>query len=136
AADGSSETRDVAHGPIVKSFAERAKAGQLRPQVMGGDAQSARKQVFVAQLIGAYRFLGSRYADLDPLKRRERPTIPELEPAFYDFSEGDHANLYSAANTFFGFDTAPLREILQALRDTYCGSIGAEFMYMSDPAAK
>ena len=136
AADGSSDTRDVAHAPIVKSFAERAREGQLQPQLMGGDLQSARKQVFVIQLIGAYRFLGSRYADLDPLKRRERPTIPELEPAFYDFSEGDHAHIYSAANTFFGFETAPLRDILQALRDTYCGSIGAEYMHITDPAVK
>jgi len=136
AADGSPDTRDVAHAPIVQSFAERAKEGQLRPQMMGGDVQSARKQVFVIQLIAAYRFIGSRYADLDPLKRRERPTIPELEPAFYDFSEGDHAHIYSAANTFFGFENAPLRDILQALRDTYCGTIGAEFMHMSDQGAK
>jgi 2-oxoglutarate dehydrogenase E1 component len=136
AADGSPDTRDVAHAPIIKSFAERAKEGQLQPQMMGGDVQSARKQVFVIQLIGAYRFLGTRYADLDPLKRRERPTIPELEPAFYDFSEGDHAHLYSAANTFFGFETAPLREILQALRDTYCGTIGVEYMHITDPAVK
>jgi 2-oxoglutarate dehydrogenase E1 component len=136
AADGSPDTRDIAHAPIVKSFAERAKEGHLQPQLMGGDIQSARKQVFVIQLIGAYRFLGSRYADLDPLKRRERPTIPELEPAFYDFSEGDHAHIYSAANTFFGFETAPLRDILQALRDTYCGTIGAEYMHITDPAVK
>jgi 2-oxoglutarate dehydrogenase E1 component len=136
AADGSVDSRDVAHAPIVRSFAERAKEGRLQPQIMGGDAATARKQVYVQQLISAYRFLGSRYADLDPLKRQERPTIPELEPAFYDFSEGDHANFYSAANTFFGFDTAPLREILQALRDTYCGTIGAEFMHITDPAIK
>ena len=51
AADGSPDTRDVAHAPIVKSFAERAKEGQLQPQLMGGDIQSARKQVFVIQLI-------------------------------------------------------------------------------------
>ncbi|MBA3478884.1 MAG: 2-oxoglutarate dehydrogenase E1 component [Lautropia sp.] len=136
AADGSPDTRDVAHAPIVKSFAERARGGQLQPQLMGGDIQSARKQVFVIQLISAYRFLGTRYADLDPLKRRERPSIPELEPAFYDFSEGDHAHIYSAANTFFGFETAPLRDILQALRDTYCGTIGAEYMHIADPAVK
>ncbi len=136
AADGSVDSRDVAHAPIVRSFAERAKEGQLQPQVMGGDASTARKQVFVQQLIAAYRSLGTRYADLDPLKRQERPTIPELEPAFYDFSEGDHAHIYSAANTFFGFESAPLREILQALRDTYCGSIGAEFMHITDPAIK
>ena len=136
AADGKPETRDVAHAPIVQSFAERAREGRLQPQVIGGDSATARKQVFVQQLVAAYRNVGSRWADLDPLKRQERPPIPELEPAFYDFTEGDHANIYSAANTYFGFDNAPLRDILQALRDTYCGSIGAEFMYISDQAQK
>ncbi len=136
AADGSSQTRDVAHAPIVQSFAERAKEGTLQPRMMGGDAATARKQVFVQSLVAAYRNLGSRWADLDPLKRQERPPIPELEPAFYDFTEGDHANIYSAANTYFGFDNAPLRDIVTALRDTYCGSIGAEFMYLSDQAQK
>jgi 2-oxoglutarate dehydrogenase E1 component len=136
AADGNPQTVDVAHAPIVQSFAERGKEGTLQPRVMGGDAATARKQVYVQQLIAAYRFLGSRWADLDPLKRQERPPIPELETAFYDFTEGDHANIYSAANTFFGFDSAPLRDILRALRETYCGTIGAEFMYISDPAQK
>jgi 2-oxoglutarate dehydrogenase E1 component len=136
AGDGNPQTRDVAHAPIVQSFAERAKAGALQPRVMGGDAATARKQVYVQQLIAAYRFLGSRWADLDPLKRQERPPIPELEPAFYDFTEGDHANIYSAANTFFGFESAPLRDIVRALRETYCGTIGAEFMYLTDPAQK
>jgi len=136
AADGSAQTRDVAHAPIVQSFAERAREGTLQPRVMGGDAATARKQVYVQQLIAAYRFLGSRWANLDPLKRQERPPIPELETAFYDFTEGDHANIYSAANTFFGFDSAPLRDIVHALRETYCGTIGAEFMYITDPAQK
>jgi len=136
ASDGNPQTRDVAHAPIVQSFAERAKDGTLQPRVMGGDAGTARKQVFVQQLVAAYRFLGAQWADLDPLKRQERPAIPELEPAFYDFSEGDHANIYSAANTFFGFEQATLRDILRALRETYCGTIGAEFMYIADPAQK
>jgi 2-oxoglutarate dehydrogenase E1 component len=136
AADGNPQTRDIAHAPIVESFAERAKAGTLQPRVMGGDAATARKQVYVQQIIAAYRFLGSRWANLDPLKRQERAQIPELETAFYDFTEGDQANIYSAANTFFGFESAPLREILGALRETYCGSIGAEFMYITDPAQK
>jgi 2-oxoglutarate dehydrogenase E1 component len=136
AGDGHTETRDVAHAPIVQSFAERAKEGTLQPRVMGGDASTARKQVYVQQLVAAYRFLGSQWADLDPLKRQERPSIPELDPSFYDFTEGDHANIYSVANTYFGFEQATLRDILKALRDTYCGAIGAEFMYMSDPAQK
>ncbi len=136
ASDGNPQTRDIAHAPIVQSFAERAKAGALQPRQMGGDASTAHKQVYVQSLVAAYRFLGSRWADIDPLKRQERPSIPELEPAFYDFTEGDQESVYSAANTYFGFDSAPLREIVRALRDTYCGTIGAEFMYISDPAQK
>jgi 2-oxoglutarate dehydrogenase E1 component len=136
AADGNPQTRDVAHAPIVQSFAERSKDGTLQPKVMGGDASTARRQVYVQQLVAAYRFLGARWADLDPLKRQERPAIPELEPSFYDFTEGDHANIYSVGNTYFGFEQAPLRDILRALRETYCGTIGAEFMYIADPAEK
>jgi 2-oxoglutarate dehydrogenase E1 component len=136
ASDGNPQTRDVAHAPIVQSFAERAKEGTLQPRVMGGDASTAHMQVYVQSLVAAYRFLGTRWADLDPLKRQERPAIPELEPAFYDFTEGDHAHIFSAANTYFGFDQAPLRDIVRALRETYCGTIGAEFMYITDPAQK
>ena len=61
----------------------------------------ARKQVHVQSLIAAYRFLGSRWADLDPLKRQERPKIPELEPAFYDLTESDMDIAFSATNTYF-----------------------------------
>ena len=133
AGDGSS-SRDVAHAPIQQSFAQRAKEGRLTPPNAAADVL-ARKQIYVQQIIAAYRFLGSRWAQLDPLKRQERPSIPELEPAFYDFTEGEMATVYPAQSTFFGFEQASLREIVQALRETYCGSIGAEFMY-SDPAQK
>ncbi|MEY3603033.1 MAG: hypothetical protein RIQ49_65 [Pseudomonadota bacterium] len=135
-ADGSMQFRDVPHAPIVQSFAERSREGSLQPRQMGGDAASARKQVYVQQLIAAYRFLGNRWADLDPLKRQERESIPELEPAFYDFTEGDHANVYSTANTFFGAESMTLRDLMTALRDTYTGSIGAEFMHIADPEQK
>jgi 2-oxoglutarate dehydrogenase E1 component len=136
AADGSSSSPDVAHAPIVESFAQRAKAGTLRPAVAPTDLSVARKQVHVQSIIAAYRFLGARWADLDPLKRQERPSIPELEPAFYDLTEADMDIQFSASNTYFGQEQMTLREIVTALRQTYCGTIGAEFMYISDPAQK
>ncbi len=136
AADGSIASPDVAHAPIVESFAQRAKAGALRPKVAPTDLSVARKQVHVQSIIAAYRFLGSRWADLDPLKRQERPSIPELEPAFYDLTEADMDTEFSAANTYFGPEQMTLREIVKALRQTYCGTIGAEFMYIADPAEK
>ncbi|MDE2000130.1 MAG: 2-oxoglutarate dehydrogenase E1 component, partial [Burkholderiales bacterium] len=88
ATDGTA-ARDVAHAPVVESFAQRAKANAFALKVSSSDLAVARKQVHVQSLIAAYRFLGSRWADLDPLKRSERPKIPELEPAFYDLSESD-----------------------------------------------
>jgi 2-oxoglutarate dehydrogenase E1 component len=136
AADGSSATPDVAHAPIVESFALRAKTGALRPAVAPTDLSVARKQVHVQSIIAAYRFLGARWADLDPLKRQERPAIAELEPGFYDLTEADMDIVFSASNTYFGQEQMTLREIIKALRQTYCGTIGAEFMYISDPAQK
>ncbi len=134
APDGSNAI-DVPHAPIVTSLAQRSRDRRLTPPNAANDVL-ATKQVYVQQLIAAYRFLGARWANLDPLKRQERPHIPELEPAFYDFTEADMATIYPAPNTYFGFEEASLREIVKALRETYCGSIGAEFMYVSDQNEK
>jgi 2-oxoglutarate dehydrogenase E1 component len=136
AVDGSDE-RDVAHAPVVESFAQRAKANALGNRASSADLAIARKQVHVQSLIAAYRFLGSRWADLDPLKRQERPKIPELEPAFYDLSEADMDISFSATNTYFSTaEQMTLRQIVQALRETYCGSIGAEYMHVTQPIEK
>ena len=136
ATDGS-DARDVAHAPVVESFAQRAKANAFGNKASGADLAVARKQVHVQSLIAAYRNVGSRWADLDPLKRTERPKIPELEPAFYDLSESDMDISFSATNTYFSKDEhMTLRAIVQALRETYCGSIGAETMHTTDQAEK
>ena len=136
ATDGS-DSRDVAHAPVIESFAQRAKSNAFAVKASSTDLAVARKQVHVQSLIAAYRFLGSRWADLDPLKRTERPKIPELEPAFYDLSESDMDIPFSAANTYFSkAENMSLREIMQALRETYCGSVGAEFMHCTDPTEK
>ena len=137
ATDGHEATRDQAHAPIVESFAQRAKANAFVSRGQEPDLAVATKQVHVQSLIAAYRTLGSRWADLDPLKRQDRPPIPELDPAFYGLTEADLDQVFSASNTYFSkSQTMTLRDILKSLRDTYCRSIGAEFMYMSDPAHK
>lgn len=135
AVDGS-ESRDVAHAPVIESFAQRAKANAFANKASSADLAVARKQVHVQSLIAAYRFLGNRWAELDPLKRAERPKIPELDPAFYDLTESDMDISFSAVNSYFGGETMTLRQMVQALRETYCGSIGAEFMHGSDPGEK
>jgi 2-oxoglutarate dehydrogenase E1 component len=136
AADGSN-AKDVPHLPVVNAFAERAKQGGTAVVVAAGaDLETARKRTAVQQLIAAYRNVGARWADLDPLKRAERGHIPELEPSFYGFSDADQETVFNTSNTFFGKESMSLRELINALRQTYCGTIGAEYMYISDQARK
>ena len=136
AGDGS-DARDVPHQPVINAFAERAKQGGTKVVVAAGaDSDLGRKRVAVQQLIAAYRNVGSRWADLDPLKRTERDNIPELDPAFYGFSDADFETVFNTSNTFFGKEVMSLRDLLNALRETYCASVGAEYMYISDQTQK
>jgi len=136
AGDGT-DARDVPHLPVINAFAERAKQGGTKVVVAtGADSELARKRTAVQQLIAAYRNVGARWADLDPLKRAERDHIPELELSFYGFTDADLETVFNTSNTFFGKETMSLRELLNALRETYCGSIGAEYMYITDQSQK
>lgn len=136
AVDGSN-AKDVPHLPVVNAFAERAKQGGTRVVgAVSADSEMGRKRTAVQQLIAAYRNVGARWADLDPLKRAEREKIPELEPSFYGFTDADQETVFNTSNTFFGRESMSLRELINALRETYCGSIGAEYMYISDQGHK
>jgi 2-oxoglutarate dehydrogenase E1 component len=135
AVDGSS-VKDIAHAPIVASFAQRARVAPIRHVEDSADSSMGRKRVAVQQLIATYRNVGTRWADLDPLKRTERPNIPELDPAYYGFTDADMDIVFNTSNTFFGKDKMKLRELLQNLRQTYCGTIGAEYMYITDQNIK
>jgi len=134
-ARGGHEGRDMAHAPVVASFAQRARRGILRAPPVPTDRGIGRKQVYVLLLINAYRTLGSRWAQLDPLKRLPRPQIPELEPAFYDLTEADMDTVFNTG-TLVGPEEATLREIMQILRDTYTATVGAEYMYIADSRQK
>ena len=135
AVDGSN-AKDVPHLPVVNAFADRARQGQTKVVVASADAEMGRKRTAVQQLIAAYRNVGVRWADLDPLKRTERDKIPELDPSFYGFTDAEQETVFDTSNTFFGKDTMSLRDLLNALHETYCGTIGAEYMYATDQIKK
>jgi 2-oxoglutarate dehydrogenase E1 component len=135
AVDGTN-AKDVPHMPVINAFAERAKAGGTKVVMASENVEMGRKRTAVQQLIAAYRNVGQRWADLDPLKRTERPNIPDLDPAFYGFSDADQETVFDTSNTFFGKNNMSLRELLNALRETYCGTLGAEYMYTTEQAEK
>ncbi|HET7060706.1 MAG TPA: 2-oxoglutarate dehydrogenase E1 component [Nitrosospira sp.] len=94
-----------------------------------------RKQIGVLQLINAYRFLGVRHANLDPLGHQEKPHVPELDPAYYGLTDADMTTIFGTGS-LVGAPRAPLGDIIQVLEKTYCGSIGVEYMYISDTEQK
>ena len=122
---------DVAHSPIQRGFAALpTQRSQSAPH-----SDDDRKQASVLQLINAHRFLGVRVADLDPLKRYAKVPIAELNPAYYNLVEADYDCTFNTGS-LVGGARLTLREILQRLRRIYCGTVGAEYMYISDVAQK
>jgi 2-oxoglutarate dehydrogenase E1 component len=123
---------DVPHSEIQAHFA--ALARQRRPAV-SARPQLNEKQFAVLQLIAAYRFQGVRHANLDPLGRQEQPYIAELDPSYYGLTESDMDTVFNTGTLVWERE-ARLRDILQFLKDTYCGTIGVEYMYMTDMPQK
>jgi 2-oxoglutarate dehydrogenase E1 component len=93
------------------------------------------KQVAVLQLINAYRVLGHRQASLDPLNQYARPQTVELDPAFHGLNNEDLGAFFNTGS-LQGSAQATLREILDVLRGTYCGTIGAEYMHIVETNQK
>ncbi|MDD5385452.1 MAG: 2-oxoglutarate dehydrogenase E1 component [Gallionella sp.] len=124
---------DVAHSAIQRAFAALPKAPAGNAPFP--DVNLECKQARVLQLINAYRFLGMHAADLDPLNRYAKPVIAELDPAHYGLGEADMDSTFDTGSLVGGVRMT-LREILKLLRQTYCGSIGAEYMYIGAVAQK
>jgi len=95
-----------------------------------GEAEVAALQDRVDELIRNYRVRGHMVARIDPLSR-PRPSPAELDPKFYGFTEADMDRRFSC-ETIQCDGSLKLREILERLRNTYCRSIGAQFMHIDD----
>lgn len=94
----------------------------------------AVRQDRVDQLVRAFRVRGHMIAEIDPLGR-SRPPQPELEPEFYGLTAEDLDRRFSA-RTISAMGAATLREILRLLHETYCRTIGVQFMHIDDLSVK
>jgi 2-oxoglutarate dehydrogenase E1 component len=100
-----------------------------------GLRQATKDSIRALQLVRSYRVRGHLEADLDPLGLDKRGHHPELDYRSYGFSEAD-LDREIFINGLLGRELATLREIIAALRETYCGTIGIEYMHIQDPAEK
>lgn len=97
--------------------------------------QATTDSVKALMLIRAFRARGHLIADLDPLRLKEAEYHPELDPEHYGFTEEDFDRPIFL-NFVLGLEYATLREILDILKATYCGTIGVEFVHLADPEEK
>ncbi len=89
----------------------------------------------VDRLVHAYRVRGHMVARIDPLER-ERWRPPELDPSYHGLGASELERVF-AENTVSGVDRAlSLQAILDVLTETYCRSIGVQFMHISDPGVR
>ncbi|MCL4188391.1 MAG: 2-oxoglutarate dehydrogenase E1 component [Rhodobacteraceae bacterium] len=119
-----------AKGARDKIAAKAAEAG-----VTVTDAQIQRAvldSIRALMLIRAYRIRGHLIADLDPLGMREETPHPELDPASYGFTGADMDRPIFLDNVL-GLQTGSMRQILEIVRRTYCGTFALQYMHISDP---
>jgi len=125
---------DVAHAPVIESFIQLAKSRKVASAMV--DASTMHKQVLVLQMIGKFRTLGMFHADLDPLQRQEKPYIADLDLGSYGFTRADLDTEFDVGSFKAGGERMRLSELVAALRDTYCRTLGAEYMYIADTPTK
>jgi len=116
----------------------RTRPRRLQPAFARNDRpleDTLRKQAAVDQLIYHYRTRGHQVADNNPLKLVSPPVLKDLDPATYgltldDFDQPFYVDILHDSRRL------PLRDILSLLRETYCESIGAEYMHIVDSDIK
>lgn len=119
-------------GPSFKPFSifnpPRRESGAGRRPLSASEISSAALQDRIYLLIRLYRVRGHRIAHVDPLGRIP-PTPPELEPEFFGFTQAD-IDLPVHSETFQYDGPLTLGELLERLRNTYCRSIGVQYMHI------
>ncbi len=126
---------DVRHSAVM---AHVQRAGYLAARGIGGggiDEVMAAKEAGVSKLVTAYRSRGHLGAKLDPLGMMEQIDAPDLSLAFHGLTEADLGSEFGV-KTYFGKERYTLRELLDKLKATYAGPIGAEFMHIPDAAQR
>ncbi len=122
---------DIPHSLVIDRIAEAGR--QAARGVSSGTASTVgdERERAVGKLITAYRSRGHLAANLDPLGLAPKPDAPDLAPGFHRLSDSD-SNVEFSTGGVAGRERMTLGELLALLRAAYAGSIGAEFMHITD----
>lgn len=127
---------DISHATVRDHFLLLSKnqARVVPVSASSINADHERKQFAVSELINGYRRRGHLKANLDPLGLQEPFPVPMLDLEYHKLSAADLDTSFQTGDLFFGQGEAPLKDIVAVLESTYCGSIGAEYMHITDEA--
>ncbi len=127
---------DISHATVRDHFLLLSKnqARVVPVSASSVNSEHERKQFAVSELINGYRRRGHLKANLDPLGIAHRPETPRLDLEYHKLSAADLDTSFQTGDLFFGQSEAPLKDIIDVLESTYCGSVGAEYMHISDEA--
>ncbi len=120
----------------VRDYFRRLAMESTQKSATVTDPDVDAKQVKVLQLINAYRFRGHQQANLDPLHLWKQDKVPDLDPAFHALTSDDFDQTFNVGSLAIGKENVKLSEIYDALNKIYCGSIGAEYMHITDTEEK
>ncbi|MEX2455650.1 MAG: 2-oxoglutarate dehydrogenase E1 component [Rhodospirillaceae bacterium] len=99
-------------------------------------SEATRDSIQALMIIRSHRVRGHLYAELDPLGLEQPLSHTELDPESYGFSESDYdREIYIHERLGLG-EKAPLRDIVERVRATYCGHIGVEYMHITSSEEK
>ncbi|WP_137699665.1 2-oxoglutarate dehydrogenase E1 component [Marimonas lutisalis] len=119
----------------AKSAAEKIKGKAREAKVEVSDdaiRQAVLDSIRALMIIRAYRIRGHLVADLDPLGMRSQTPHPELDPKAYGFTEAD-MDRPIFIDKVLGLDFATMRQIIDIVKRTYCGTFALQYMHISDP---
>lgn len=118
----------------ARSFRPAGQNQRRAQPVSAGSVSSEheKKQVEVLRLIHAYRLRGHQASTLDPLGLWQRPAPADLSIDHYGLTGADLDTTFRTGELYIGKEEATLREIVDSLKSTYCGTFGAEFMHIVD----
>lgn len=131
---GGSASADVSHSTIRDHFVLLAKNQRRAQPVSAGtvSTEHEKKQIEVLRLIQAYRVRGHQAAQLDPLGLQQRTAPADLAINNYGLTDADLDTVFRTGDLAVVNGQATLRDIVQALQETYCRTIGAEYMHIVD----
>jgi 2-oxoglutarate dehydrogenase E1 component len=111
----------------------KTKAAEAKVQVSDDQVrQAVLDSIRALMIIRAYRIRGHLIAELDPLGMRDETPHPELDPKSYGFTEAD-MDRPIFLDQVLGLEFASMREILEIVKRTYCGTFALQYMHISNP---